>query len=947
MALKKMTLVINGTERMFMCDPQKDTLAQVIRKLGLTGTKIGCGTGQCGACSVIMDGKVVRSCSKKMKTVEEYSKITTIEGIGTAQNLHPIQLAWIVYGGVQCGFCSPGFIVSAKALLDENQNPTRDEVRDWFQKNRNACRCTGYKPLVDAVMAAAKVIRGEMTMEELSYKIPEDGRIYNTYYPRPAALGKVLGVTDYGDDLSLKTRDMLECAVVLPGAHHAKIISIDTSEAEKAPGVVKVVTSKDIKGINRITFPMSSPRARNIGFERPIFNDKKIFRWGDIPALVIADTREHAREAAKLVKLELEILPEYLTAIETLAEDAIKIHDEFPPIICDQPVFFGNDPRDEFEKSDYIVEGSFFSSREPHLTIEPDVIQAYIDDNGILTIHSKSLMLQLPIATICAGIGYPKEKIRVIENPTGASFGYSMDPHTHAVIAAATMAVDGRPVNLTLSYEEHMHITGKRLPSYSNGKLGCDKDGRLNALEYEILLDKGAYSILGAVYAQKGARFYGTPYYIPNVWGLSEVALSNHAFGVAYRGAGSPQCQTGSEQLMDMLAEKAGIDPLEFRYINVYKDGDVSYNGHKFSVYPMQKILDKMRPKYQAALERAKKESTPEKKRGVGVCCGMFNATSDANDYCQITVELNKENGLTVYSTWQDQGQGADIGTLVNCHEAFKELNLRPDQIKLVMNDTALPSIHGPSGGSRSHYMDGGAMVDAAKKLIPAMKKEDGTFRTYEEMVKEGIPTKYPGVMATGSFTKALDFNTGQGDPTAEYMFASFLAEVEVETLTGKAKVLGMHCVCDVGVVGNYLSVDGQAYGGMSHAIGFALKEEYQDVNKHKHLIGAGLPYIEDIPDGENFTVEYIESPRPSNPFGSSGCSEVFQSSDHVAVINAIYNAVGVRVFDLPASPEKIKAGMEILAQNQEIPNPKYNFGQDFYEKMDYIKENPVEIKKA
>ncbi len=947
MALKKMTLVINGTERMFMCEPEKDSLAQVIRRLGLTGTKIGCGTGQCGACSVILNGEVCRSCSKKMKTVAEYSVITTIEGLGTAENLHPLQKAWIIYGGVQCGFCSPGFIVSAKCLLDHNPNPTRQEVRDWFQKNRNACRCTGYKPLVDAVMAAAEVMRGDKPMSSLEYKMPEDGKIYSSHFPRPAALGKVLGATDYGDDISQKTPGMLESAVVLARVHHANIISIDISEAEKAPGVVKVVTSKDVKGMNRVPIPIASPRAKGSGFERPIYNDKKVFRYGDILALVIADTRENARAAAKLVKLELEELPANLTAVEALAEDAVRVHDEYPPVVCDMPCFHGDDPREELKKSKFVVEGSFHSSREPHLPIEPDVVQAYIDENGILTIHNKTLALHLSWAVIGPGVGFPKEKIRIIENPTGASFGYSMDPHTSAVVAVGTIAVDGRPVNLTLTYEEHMHVTGKRLPSYTNAIMGCDENGKLNTMAYEIIMEKGAYSQLAYVYAEAGLRFFGAPYTVPNTWGICEVVMTNHNFGIAYRGAGSPQGQHASEILVDMLAEKAGIDPLEFRYMNVYKEGDTSHIGHKFNVYPMQAILDKLRPKYQAAKERAAKESTPEKKRGVGVCCGTFNVGPNPNDNCTITLELNEKDGITLYSNWQDQGQGADIGSLTNCHEAFKELGIRPDQIKLVMNDTFLPSVHGPSGGSRSHYMDGMAMVNAANKLMDAMRKDDGTFRTYQEMKAEGIETKYAGAGSTGAFTSPLDPNTGQGNPSGEYMFAAYLADVEVEVATGKTKVISMHCVCDVGVIGNYLAVDGQAYGGMSHCIGFALSENYHDVDKHKHLIGAGLPFINDVPDGDDFTVEYNISPRNTNPFGSGGCSEVFQSSDHVAILNGIYNAVGVRITDIPALPEKVKAGIDALAAGKEVENLKYNLGKDLFEKLDFAKANPVEIKKA
>jgi len=204
MNLTRVRLDINGVERPVICNPEKDTLATVIRRMGLTGTKVGCGTGVCGACSVILNGEVVRACVRKMKSVAEYSVVTTIEGIGTPQNLHPLQLAWITYGGVQCGFCSPGFIVSAYALLEKNKDPSRADVRDWFRKHRNICRCTGYKPLVDAVMAAAKVMRGEASVEDITFKPPASGDYYGSELPRPFALAKVCGLADFGDDINFR-----------------------------------------------------------------------------------------------------------------------------------------------------------------------------------------------------------------------------------------------------------------------------------------------------------------------------------------------------------------------------------------------------------------------------------------------------------------------------------------------------------------------------------------------------------------------------------------------------------------------------------------------------------------------------------------------------------------------------------------------------------------------
>src|SRR5208283_1004467 len=198
--MEKKVLNINGVPRTIIANSEA-SLADVLRgQLGLTGTKVGCGQAQCGACSVIMDGKVIRSCVTKMKKVEEGADITTIEGIGTPDNLHPIQAALVAYGAPQCGYCMPGFVVSAKALLDGNAKPSREEVREWFKKYSNACRCNGYKPIVDAVMEAARVLRGEIGKEALEFRIPDNGSIWGSKYPRPSAIAKATGTLDYGAD---------------------------------------------------------------------------------------------------------------------------------------------------------------------------------------------------------------------------------------------------------------------------------------------------------------------------------------------------------------------------------------------------------------------------------------------------------------------------------------------------------------------------------------------------------------------------------------------------------------------------------------------------------------------------------------------------------------------------------------------------------------------------
>ncbi|UWG95681.1 molybdopterin-dependent oxidoreductase [Dehalobacter sp. DCM] len=942
MALSKMILNINGVDRMLICDKEKDTLADVVRRLGLTGTKVGCKVGQCGICSVILNGEVTRGCIKKMKNISEGSMIVTIEGIGTPTSLHPLQQAFITYGAVQCGFCSPGFIVSAKVLLDQNNNPTRQEVRAWFQKNHNACRCTGYKPIVDSVLAAAKVIRGEWTMEDIQYKVPTDGKIYGTGYPRPAALAKVTGLCDYGDDIGMKMPGALHIAVVLPGVDHGNLISIDTSEAEKMPGVEKIITYKDVQGTNRTMFPCSSPHSRCDGFDHYILVENKILRCGDVVALVAARTREEARAAAKKVELKIEELPAYKNILDSCAEGAMQLHPEHPNIYGTFPLRKGEDTRKIMENSDFVVEGSFHSQHEPHLVLEPDTVQAYVDEQGVVTIHCKTLALYMSIMMIARGIGVPNDKIRIIENPTGASFGYSGGVLTYALMAVATLAT-GKPCTMTLSYDEHQHITGKRQGCFSNGKLACDKNGKLTALEYETVFDTGAYAEFGFPVAEGGTRYTGMTYYIPNIRALSSVAISNVAMTAPYRAATSPPCFTVFEHLMDMLAEKAGIDPFEFRAINSYHEGDTTNSGHTLSVYPYPQIYEKMRPVYEAAIDYAKKNSTPLMKIGVGISNSCYNTTGGP-DHAEVALELNPDGTVTNFNTAEDQGQGTDAHALVFTYEALRPLGLKPEQIKLCMNDTGLCPNTGPAAGSRTHYVTGRATLDAADKLMKAMKKEDGTFRTYDEMVADGIPTKYLGVSDTTSITKPLDPNTCQGNPSAEYMWGTFLSMVEVDTTTGKTKLLKMHAVVDCGPIGNILSFEGQGYSGMMHSAGYALREQYSDPQKHTGLANSGFSFIGDVPD--ELSIDTVVSMRPTGPFGSSGCSEVFQAGPHMSVINAIYNACGVRIYELPATPDKVKAGLDLIAQGKTPQPRKYYLGYDMWEKLDDMEQNPVNLTK-
>jgi aldehyde oxidoreductase len=903
--MQKKAISVNGISKTLIVDPEA-SLADVLREqLGLTGVKVGCGMAHCGACSVIMNGKLVRACVTKMKRVEEEAVILTVEGIGAPDDLHPIQAALVAHGAPQCGFCMPGFVVSAKALLDANGAPSREEVREWFQKHNNACRCNGYKPVVDAVMDAARVLRGEMRKEDLEFRIEAGASLWGSKHPRPSAVAKVTGVLDYGADLGLELpAGALRLALVQAKVSHANILSIDTSEAEKMAGVYKVVTHKDIKGKNRITGLITFPTNKGDGWDRPILCDSKVFQFGDAIAIVCADSEANARAAADKVTVQFEELPAYMSAPSAMADDAIEIHPGAPNVYYEQRIAKGADTKPIMASAAYVVEDEFYLQRQPHLTIEPDVGFAYFDEEGRLTIHSKSIAIHLHHAMIAPGLGIEPEKLRIVQNPAGGTFGYKFSPTMEALLGVACMAT-GRPVSLKYDYYQHITYTGKRSPFFIKLKYGADKNGKILAMESDWTVDHGPYSEFGDLLTVRGAQFIGAGYGIANIRGLGRTVCTNHAWGSAFRAYGSPQSFLASEVLMDELAEKIGMDPLELRALNVYRPGDTTPTGQAPEVFSLGEMIDTLRPLYQGAKEKAKRESTPEIKKGVGVSVGIYGCGLDGPDGSEVFVELTRE-GVTILSSWEDHGQGADMGCLGTAHEALRPLGVSPDRIKLVMNDTAITPNSGPSGGSRQQVITGNAIKNGCEMLLSAMRKPDGAYRTYDEMKAENIPLRYSGKWAA-SMCSACDENA-QGKPFAVYMYGVFMSEAAVEVKTGKVKVEGFTVVADIGKINNKLVVDGQIYGGLAQGIGLALSEDFEDINKHISPRACGLPYAKDIPD--NINIIYVETPRPEGPFGAAGVGELPLTSPHAAIVNAIHNACGVRITKLPALPEKVLAGL-------------------------------------
>jgi aldehyde oxidoreductase len=375
----------------------------------------------------------------------------------------------------------------------------------------------------------------------------------------------------------------------------------------------------------------------------------------------------------------------------------------------------------------------------------------------------------------------------------------------------------------------------------------------------------------------RGSQFIGAGYRIDNIRGAGRTVATNHAWGSAFRGYGSPQSLFASEVLVDELAVKMGVDPLEFRYNNVYREGDTTPNGCAPDVIVLPQLLDKIRPYYNEAKKAAKEKN-------------------------QTSVDKKYGAGISLLNSWEDHGQGADMGTLAIAHETLRKAGFKKEDIKLLMNDMNFTPNSGPAGGSRSNVLTGNATRVACENLLEGMKKEDGTYRTYDEMIAENIQTKYDGKW-TAPCT-ACDVETSQGNPFPVYMYGVLLAEVEVDINTGKTRVLKMVIASDVGTIINKIVVDGQILGGLVQGIGLALTEDFEDLKKHTTLTGCGIPQIKDVTD--DISLLYLETPRPLGPYGAAGSGEMPLSAPHAAIINAIYDACKVRITKLPARPEKV-----------------------------------------
>ncbi|MFO8037278.1 MAG: molybdopterin cofactor-binding domain-containing protein [Anaerolineales bacterium] len=932
---KELTFILNGEETSLEIDPSK-TLAEVLRyDLGLTGTKIGCNEAECGSCTVIIDGEPITSCVYPALKAQG-AAVTTIEGLSSMAaegdeeevvehqkdgekarvHLHPLQKAFIDQGATQCGFCTPGMIMTAKALLDKIPKPTEEQIKTALKDTY--CRCTGYRAILDAVKQAS----GQLD-DVLLPKTKQPLSAVGQPLPRPDAVEKVDGSAKFADDYSFP--GMLYGATKRALVPHAKILNIDVSTAKALDGVHGVLTAEDIPGDKHHGL---------IYNDWPVLCSDKVRYVGDAVAIVAADTPEIAKKAVELIEVEyeeLEVVPDPVLAAK---EDAPQIHAK-GNLLKHIHVSRG-DIEKGFAEADVVVENTYHTPTTDHVFLEPECSIARYGEDGKLEVYVGS---QIPFEDrrqIAKSLGLEEEQVRVRGTLIGGGFGGKEDI-AGQIHAALLTQKTGKPVKILYSRRESLLAHPKRHATVITIKTGAKRDGTLTAVKAELYGDTGDYASLGDKVMTRATTHAAGPYNVDHVKIDCYAMYTNNPPAGAFRGFGVTQSAFAVESNMDILAEEIGIDPLEFRRLNALRVGTKTTTGQvlKESV-GMEKSIDAIEEELKEPFDVdgvAYRFEDPWKPLQVGekvYAWGMASAYKNtglgggAPDKSGAEVEVFEDGTAEVRAGGAEIGQGL-VGVVVQV--TAQELGLPFEKVKALMSDTDLTPDGGPTTASRQTYTSGNAARLAAGKvrdiLLGVVSERldispntlhfrEGVISGNGESVTLGQAVKW--VQEEGLEAKArVMYEAPQTQPLGEpgdmhfaYSYASQAALVEVNTGTGEVKVLRIVGAFDVGRAINPMALLGQIEGGAAMGIGNCLTEEFitEDGQVYTDRLGHyKMPSIKHMPE---FVTHVIEEETEEGPYGAKGVGEISSIPTSPAITNAIANAYGVRVKRLPVDQDRL-----------------------------------------
>ena len=730
---------------------------------------------------------------------------------------------------------------------------------------------------------------------------------------RVDAPGKVTGKATYANDLHFS--NMIFGKILRSNTPRARLKRIDTSKVINLPGII-ILTAKDIPGRNA---------AGPIIADQPILADKEINYVGEAVVLVGADSEESAEEALDMIKIEYEPLEAVLDPIEAMEEGAPEIHEGGN--VASHVKIRKGDVESGFRESDIIIEGVYRTQRVEHAYLEPEAAVAKVEADGRITVWTCTQHTHYDRRTIAGMLGISQNRVRIVQTVTGGGFGgkiWNLCQCYAALLAFKT----GRPAKVIYARDESILTTTKRHPYIIEYKTGATKEGKVVAAEVKIISDTGAYMVVGKGVLARSVIQASGPYSIPNVKVDGFVVYTNNPICGAMRGYGGPQVQVAHESQMDELAKRLKMDPIELRSINALEVGCTTATGQllEHSV-GIKKVLSQAKQVVEAIKKQSHRD-VPFKKRGIGVGLGWHGIGSTrGGSQSTAFVNLLPDGSASVICGSVDVGQGSDT---IMAQIAAEALGVSMEKIRVITTDTDVTPDCESSSASRVTYISGKAVQLAAKKAKEVLFKkvsEHLDANPEELCLRDGIiyAEQHPerritvanalrmysmqGVSAVGSFvpeTIPLDTETGQGSPCATYAFAGSVAEVEVDARTGLVEVLKLVSIVDVGKAINPLSVEGQIEGGASMGIGYALMEEIktqEGVTKNTSFSDYVIPTAMDIRDMESIIIEESE---PTGPHGAKGFSEVAVTPIAGAILNGIRNAIGIRIAEIPATPEKV-----------------------------------------
>jgi aldehyde oxidoreductase len=905
-----LSFTVNGKQVRIASAPTK-RLSQVLRDdLGLTGTKVGCDAGDCGACSVLIDGAPVCSCLTAVGQIGG-SEITTIEGLPSqTQTGGALQRAFHDHGAAQCGICTPGMLVSAAALLDRVQRPTEEQICDAL--GGVLCRCTGYRKIVAAVLAAAR--RSDSAGPAL-----QSGTSVGARVGRLDGEVKITGRDSFGADAI--PAESLWCRVIRSPHHHANFSLGAVEEFVAAhPGIVRVFTAADVPGRN--CFGVIAPFA-----DQPVFATDETRFKGEAVAAVVGEPDAIAALDLAHFPITWNLLPALLTIEQALADSAPLIHaGRAQNILVGGRVVTG-DVDAALASADLVVEGAFETGFVEHAYIEPEAgFARRVGERLEITACTQSPYMDRD--DIAAILGIAPGDVRIVPTAVGGGFGSKLDLSIQPFVAVAAWQLD-RPVAMVYSRPESITSTTKRHPASIRMRAGASRDGKLVGVDFAGDFNTGAYASWGPTVANRVPVHASGPYVVPHYRALTRAVHTHCVPAGAFRGFGVPQMAVAQEQLFDELALGLGVDPLEFRIHNALTAEKPTVTGQVLGAgVGIKACLEALHEPWRRArmsAEQFNANATGPKRHGVGVAgmwygCGNTSLSNPST----IRIGITRNGRVALHQGAVDIGQGSNT---VVAQIAADALGVELAAIDLVSADTDLTPDCGKTSASRQTFVTGKAAFLAGQVLRSnilrlanagpqaALHFDEGCLTISEgETVRQidlgSLAADAHGYVLSAEETfdpptSPLD-EDGQGVPYAVYGFGAHMAQIEIDIALGTVKVLKITAAHDVGRAINPTLVEGQIEGGIAQGLGLALMEEFfpgRGENLHDYLI----PTIGDVPPIESIL---IEDASPLGPYGAKGIGEQALIPTAPAILNAIHHATGVRIYRVPVTPDRLRAAI-------------------------------------